>query len=176
MSFKIRRVVTGLNAAGKSTVIFDGEAPNSIGLGDAWPGLHVTTLWTTDQSPVDNRGDADLSLQPAGHDPTANGTIFRFYEFPPDSVRPPMPSKMLGLSGWTEDDLKINDMMHATNSIDYLVVLSGEMTMVMEDRTEVVLKRGDCLVQRGTKHGWSNRGKEPVLLFVALVGAKPLAK
>lgn len=174
MTVKCRRVVTGLDAAGKSTVIFDGPAPSVIGLGDLWPGMQVTTLWATDGSPVDNSGNADLSLQQLGHDPSPNGTIFRFYEFPPDSARPPMPSKLLGLQGWTEDDLKINDMMHATNSIDYLVILSGEMTMVMEDRTEVVLRRGDCLVQRGTKHGWSNRGKEPVLLFVALSGAKPL--
>lgn len=174
MSFKCRRVVTGLNAAGQSTVISDGAAPNVISLGDLWPGLSVTTLWATDHTPADNTGATDPTLQQLGHDPAPQGTIFRFYEFPPDAVRPPNPSKLLGLQGWTEDDLKINDMMHATNSIDYLVVLSGEMTMVMEDGSEVVLRRGDSLVQRGTKHGWSNRGAEPVLLFVVLSGAKPL--
>jgi len=174
MTFNVRRVVTGLNAEGKSTVVSDGPSPSVIALGPVWPGLQVTTLWTTDGSPADNTNKTDGALAQVGHDPSPNGTIFRFYEFPPDSARPPAPSKLLGLSGWTEDDLKINDMMHATNSIDYLVVLSGEMTMVMEDKTEVVLRKGDCLVQRGTKHGWSNRGKEPVLLFVALAGAKPL--
>jgi mannose-6-phosphate isomerase-like protein (cupin superfamily) len=147
----------------------DGPAPNAMSV-PFWPGLAMTSLWMTNEVPVINTGSDDASSQPVGHDPTPNGTIFRFYEFPPDTAMPKDCGKLLGLTGATEEDWNtIHPMMHATSSIDYLIVISGEMTMIMEDRTEVVLRPGDCVVQRGTKHAWSNRGTTPVLLFAVLV-------
>lgn len=163
-----RRVVTGLDAAGKSAVIMEGESENVVSL-DAWPGLHVTTLWVTDEFPVVNRGDEDQGLRSAGHGPSENGTVFRYYQFPPDSNRPENPTALLGLEGATEEDLAIHPMMHATESIDYVVVVSGRISMVMGDGSEIDLGPGDCVVQRGTKHAWSNKGTEPACLFAACV-------
>ena len=167
-----RRVVTGLAPDGRSTVISDGPAPNAISV-PFWPGLALTSLWVTNETPAPNSGREDASNQMVGHDPPPNGSIFRFYEFPPDDAMPADCGKMLGLTGATEEDWKnIHPMMHATKSVDYLIILKGEMTMIMEDRSEVVLRAGDCVVQRGTKHAWSNRGKVPVLLFAVLMDGK----
>jgi len=161
-------VVTGLNAQGKSSVVMDGESPNVVSV-EPWPGLHITTLWVTDEFPVTNEGADDQGLKPAGHGPSSSGTVFRYYQFPPDENRPEHPSRMLGLEGATEEDLKVHPMMHATDSIDYVVVVSGNIWMTMADGTEVKLNPGDCVVQRGTKHGWSNKGSEPACLFAACV-------
>jgi mannose-6-phosphate isomerase-like protein (cupin superfamily) len=171
---QFRRVVTGLRPDGKSTVVFDSQSPHVVEV-PVWPGLAMATLWTTAEIPVDNTGGEDRALTPVGHGPLPRGSIFRIYQFPPDSARPPECGKLLGLEGATEDDWKnIHPMMHATNSVDYLVILKGEMTMIMEDRTEVVLRPGDCVVQRGTKHAWSNRGTEPVVLVAVLIeGTSP---
>ncbi len=80
---KIRRFVTGHNAAGKSIVMLDDHAPNATPI-KGWPGLGVTEVWVTDEMPVDNNGGADRSLRPMRHDPTPSGTIFRVVEIPPE--------------------------------------------------------------------------------------------
>ncbi len=166
---RFRRVVTGLAADGKSTVVLDSESPHVVEV-PVWPGLAMATLWTTAETPADNTGAQDRALASVGHDPQPRGSIFRIYNFPPDSARPPDCGKLLGLGGATEEDwANIHPMMHATRSIDYLVILRGEMTMIMEDRSEVVLRPGDCVIQRGTKHAWSNRGREPVVLIAVLI-------
>jgi mannose-6-phosphate isomerase-like protein (cupin superfamily) len=171
---KFRRVVTGLRRDGKSTVVLDSESPHVVEV-PFWPGLAMATLWTTAEMPADNAGSDDRALTPVGHSPAPSGSIFRIYQFPPDSARPPDCGRLLGLEGATEEDWKnIHPMMHATRSVDYLVILSGEMTMIMEDRSEIVLRAGDCVVQRGTKHAWSNRGTDPVVLIAVLVhGSAP---
>jgi mannose-6-phosphate isomerase-like protein (cupin superfamily) len=166
---KFRRVVTGLRDDGRSTVIFDSDSPNILEI-PVWPGLAMATLWTTAETPAGNSGEEDRALVPVGHDPPPLGSIFRIYQFPPDSARPPNCGSLLGLQGATEEDwANIHPMMHATNSVDYLVILSGEMTMIMEDRSEVILRSGDCIVQRGTKHAWSNRASVPVVLIAVLI-------
>ena len=82
---KIRRFVTGHNAAGKAIVMIDDHAPNATEI-KGWPGLGVTELWVTDEMPVDNHGAKDRSLRPMRHDPTPSGTIFRVVEIPPESA------------------------------------------------------------------------------------------
>ena len=72
----------------------------------------------------------------------------------------------------TAEDSAKHPTMHKTNSIDYLVVISGEMWMVMEEG-EVLLKAGDCIVQRGTNHAWKNKGDKPCLLAAVLIDADP---
>ena len=78
---KIRRFVTGHNAAGKAIVMIDDHAPNATEI-KGWPGLGVTEVWVTDEMPVSNDGPKDRSLRPMRHDPTPSGTIFRVVEIP----------------------------------------------------------------------------------------------
>ena len=80
---RIRRFVTGHNAAGKAIVMIDDHAPNATEI-KGWPGLGVTEIWVTDEMPVNNHGATDRSLRPMRHDPTPSGTIFRVVEIPPE--------------------------------------------------------------------------------------------
>jgi mannose-6-phosphate isomerase-like protein (cupin superfamily) len=173
---KIRRIVTGHHADGRSMILINDHAPNATEI-KGWPGLWVTELWTTDEMPVNNSGTIDRGARPLRHDPTPNGTIFRVVEFPPESSTKAIDAEAAfqHLGSQTkprEEDTAKHPSMHKTKSIDYLVVISGEMSMVMEDG-EVLLKAGDCIVQRGTNHAWVNKGSKPCLLAAILVDALP---
>ncbi len=171
---KIKRVVTGHNAKGQATILFNDHASNVTEL-KGWPGAGVTELWVTDEAPVDNAGDADRSLRPLRHDPTDHGTIFRVVEVPPEKAGAKIDAaSTFGQLGSTtkpkaEDSAK-HPTMHKTDSIDYLVVIAGEMWMVMEEG-EVLLRQGDCIIQRGTNHAWVNRSDKPCLLAAVLIPA-----
>ncbi len=178
MPAKIRRVVTGLNEKGESVVVFDGDATNVL-LFPGWPGAGATELWVTGAVPVDNSGTKDLGARPFKHDPDENGTIFRIVEFPPDregGLRSDGVEKifdaMASENRPTAKDRVRHPSMHVTDSLDYLIVISGELTMIM-DVGEVTLKPGDCVVQRGTRHGWANRGDKPVIAAAVLIDARP---
>lgn len=173
---KIHRVVTGHDAQGRATILLDDHAPNVTDL-KGWPGAGVTELWVTNEMPVDNLGREDRSLRPLRHDPTPGGTIFRVVEIPPERAGAKIDTaSTFGQLGSTHkpraEDIAKHPTMHKTDSIDYLVVISGEMWMVMEEG-EVLLRAGDCVVQRGTNHAWVNRGDKPCLLAAVLVDAKP---
>lgn len=176
MGQKIRRIVTGHDASGKAVITINDLAPNSVEI-KGWPGLWVTELWTTDEMPVDNSGNTDRGARPLRHDPTPNGTIFRVVEFPPESKTAGIDAKAAfeHLGSHTKpraEDTAKHPSMHKTNSVDYLVVIAGEMWMVMEEG-EVLLRQGDCIVQRGTNHAWVNKSDRPCLLAAILVDAKP---
>lgn len=176
MLSKIKRYVTGHRDDGTAIVTIDDHAPNAVPL-TGWPGAGVTEIWVTGDMPVDNSGKDDASLRPLRHDPTPSGTIFRVVEIPPESAAAPIDTAstfaQLGSGNKpSASDQQRHPTMHKTNSIDYLVVISGEMDMLMEDG-EVHLKAGDCIVQRGTNHAWRNRGNVPCLLAAVLVDAKP---
>lgn len=176
MGQKIRRIVTGHDAAGKANITINDLAPNANEI-KGWPGLCVTELWTTDEMPVDNSGTTDRGARPMRHDPTPGGTIFRVVEFPPESATQAIDTKAafehLGSHNKPRaEDSARHPSMHKTNSIDYLVVISGEMWMVMEEG-EVLLRQGDCIVQRGTNHAWVNKSGKPCLLAAILIDAKP---
>src|SRR5262249_29351748 len=116
----------------------------------------------------DDRGTRALR-----HDPGPSGTIFRIVEIPPEggSVDAKAAFEHLGSTNKPKaEDTAKHHSMHKTNSVDYLVVLSGEMIMLMEDG-EVLLKQGDCIVQRGTNHAWVNRSGKPCVLAAVLVDA-----
>jgi mannose-6-phosphate isomerase-like protein (cupin superfamily) len=172
---KIRRFVTGHNDNGKAIVMIDDHAPNMTEI-KGWPGLGVTEIWVTDEMPVDNHGAKDRSLRPMRHDPTPSGTIFRVVEIPPEGAVKIDPATAFGHLGSTHkpsaSDSAKHPTMHKTDSIDYLVVISGSMHMLMEDG-EVELHAGDCIVQRGTNHAWVNRSGKPCLLAAVLIDAKP---
>jgi mannose-6-phosphate isomerase-like protein (cupin superfamily) len=176
MGQKIRRIVTGHNDQGKAVLLFNDLAPNANEI-KGWPGLCVTEIWTTDETPADNLGKADRGARPMRHDPTPSGTIFRVVEIPPESATKAIDAKAAfeHLGSHTKpraEDTAKHPSMHKTKSIDYLVVIAGEMWMVMEEG-EVLLRPGDCIVQRGTNHAWVNRSDKPCLLAAILVDAKP---
>ena len=141
---KIHRIVTGHNGAGKATILLNDHAPNATPI-KGWPGLGVTEIWVTDEMPVDNHGDKDRSLRPMRHDPTPSGTIFRVVEIPPESADTKIDAAAtFGQLGSTNKpsaaDFAKHPTMHKTDSIDYLVVISGSMHMLME-KGEVELHR-----------------------------------
>ena len=175
MGQKIRRIVTG-HQDGKATIMINDLAPNATEI-KGWPGLWVTELWVTDGAPASNaQWGTDEGARPMRHDPVANGSIFRVVEIPPESQTKGIDAKAafeaLGSSNKprAEDSAK-HPSMHKTNSIDYLVVIAGEMWMVME-QGEVLLRQGDCIVQRGTNHAWVNKSTKPCVLAAVLVDAK----
>jgi len=176
MRQQARRIVTGHHADGRSTVTITDEVPNATEI-KGWPGLWVSEVWVTGEMPIDNSGKTDQGVRPMRHDPTPNGTIFRLVEIPPESssnkIDPKAAFAHLGSTNKpTEKDSAKHATMHKTNSIDYLVVVSGEMAMVMEDG-EVMLKAGDCIVQRGTNHAWVNKSDKPCVLAAILIDALP---
>jgi mannose-6-phosphate isomerase-like protein (cupin superfamily) len=173
---KIHRIVTGHNKQGKAVISINDQASNAVEI-KGWPGLWVTDLWTTDEMPIDNMTEHDRGARPLRHDPTPNGTIFRVVEFPPESKMGGIDAKAAfeHLGSTTkprEEDTAKHPSMHKTKSIDYLVVIAGEMWMVMEEG-EVLLRPGDCIVQRGTNHAWVNKGDVPCLLAAILIDAQP---
>jgi len=165
-----RRVVTGHDASGRAVVLIDGNAPNAK-LRRA-TGLTSTLLWVTDVSPADNSAITDAADREIGVAPPPRGSIFRVVDFPPaaevGTVDNAAMLKEMGLSGGQADPRHAT--MHRTRSVDYAVVISGEIDMLLDD-SEVHLRAGDVLVQRGTRHAWVNRGKESCRVAFVLVDA-----
>jgi quercetin dioxygenase-like cupin family protein len=148
MTAKVRRVITGHDSDGRALVRIDEVAKNVI---SNRPGASSCVVWTTDGFPVDNAGSADGGLRKTGTT-LPGGTVFRVVEFSP-GVAP---------------------RVHRTDSIDYAVVMSGEIDMELDDGRAVHLKAGDVLVQRGTIHNWINKGKAPCQIAFVLIDAKPV--
>ena len=173
---RVRRVVTGHDAGGRSAIIADGPATNVKEIA-SFPGLALTDLWETAGAPASNAGSADAANRPVRLEPPKNGTIFRVVEFPPDSHRPQSADGRAGFksigAGHAQDRASADPMMHKTSTVDYIMVLKGEIYAVMETG-ETLLRPGDVLVQRGTNHSWSVRGTEPCIVAVVLVNAKPM--
>ena len=145
MSINVRRVVTGHDDQGRAKVLIDETVKN---VASQRPGALYSVIWSSEGFPVDNDGDADPSGKKIGTT-ISNGTVFRVVSFGP-GVAP---------------------RNHRTDSIDYAVVMSGEIDMEL-DIGKVHLKAGDVLVQRGTIHNWVNNGREPCVIAFTLVSAK----
>jgi mannose-6-phosphate isomerase-like protein (cupin superfamily) len=177
MIWRVRRVLTGHDAQGRSTFIADGPAPNVKEM-SAMPGLALTDLWETNGAPASNAGDGDAADRPVHLEPPRNGTILRIVEFPPDSAWRNRTDGKVGFksigAGHAQDKASADPMMHKTSTVDYIIVLKGEIHAVMETG-EKLLRAGDILVQRGTNHSWSVRGNEPCIVAAVLVSAKPVA-
>jgi mannose-6-phosphate isomerase-like protein (cupin superfamily) len=146
MALTLRRVVTGHDRNGKAIVTIDETVKNAA---QGRPGALASVVWSTEGFPVNNDGSADESARKVGTT-LDNGTVFRVVEFSPGVQR----------------------RMHRTDSIDYAVIMSGEIDMELDDST-VHLKAGDVLVQRGTIHNWVNRGTQPCTIAFILIAAKP---
>jgi len=178
MAQRIRRVVTGHDKAGNSVFVMDGKAPNVLEMA-SMPGVALTDLWRTKTSPASNGGSADAAKGKIRLEPPAEGTILRIVEFPPDtkwrkSADAAKAFKSIG-AGSAPDHASADAMMHATATVDYIIVLKGEIWAVL-DKGEKLLKQGDILIQRGTNHSWSVRTREPCVIAAVLVGAKPVGR
>jgi mannose-6-phosphate isomerase-like protein (cupin superfamily) len=147
MTLKLRRVVTGHDEQGRATVLIDEQVKNVF---SPRPGAEFSVIWSSEGFPVNNDGSEDPSGKKIGTT-IDNGTVFRIVSFGP-GVAP---------------------RNHRTDSIDYAVVMSGEIDMVLDVGT-VHLKAGDVLVQRGTVHNWINTGNVPCVIAFTLVSAKPV--
>ncbi|HUL93184.1 MAG TPA: cupin domain-containing protein [Burkholderiales bacterium] len=169
-----RRVVTGHDDQGRAVVLFDGESPHSFFLEKAG-GLQLTEIWETRSTPADNSGARDAGDHERRIGPANGGTVFRIIEYPPDRVRLKTlaPEFFGGMGAKAADaETRRHPGMHQTDTIDYCVVLSGEIWAVL-DEGEVLLRAGDCLVQRGTHHAWSNRSDAPCVIAFVLIAARP---
>lgn len=173
---KVRRVVTGQDASGKSVFVSDEEVePVTLEL---LPGAEFHRLWGADETsklPTDGT--------PTSQDryfPPASGFRWVFFTLPPESVAAPeninfeaalneAAEKLPGLTDVFEPD---HPGMHTTDTVDFEVVLSGEITLELDDGAEVTLKPGDTVVQNGTRHAWHNRGDVPVVIAAVIIGAQ----
>lgn len=143
-----RRVVTGHDAAGRSVVLADGPAPRSHSI----PGATFHELWSTNATPVPLAPEEprEPTDRPLVTPPDANGTIIRIIDLAPGSRSP----------------------MHRTQSLDYGIVLSGTVSLVLDDGSETALRPGDVVIQRGTDHAWVNETDESARMAFVLVDGR----
>jgi quercetin dioxygenase-like cupin family protein len=148
MSLTFRRVVTGHDDQARAKVIIDETVGN---VASQRPGAQYGVVWMTEGFPVSNDGNEDPSGKKIGTT-VPGGSVFRVVSFGPG----------------------VTPRNHRTDSIDYAVVMSGEIDMEL-DIGSVHLKAGDVLVQRGTIHNWVNKGSEPCVIAFVLISSKPVS-
>ena len=175
----IHRVVTGHDADGKAVVASDGPLPTVVEL-TAIPGTVFHEVWATAGSPASVDNGADPTTGPLTLPPPKHGTRIRFVDIPPDTAEylAHGAARMRGAFEQIGDakasTVKADSphpLMHRTESVDYGVVIEGEITLVLDD-SEVPLRPGSVVVQRGTNHAWANRSGRPCrMLFVLVDGA-----
>jgi quercetin dioxygenase-like cupin family protein len=145
MPLQVRRVVTGHDSQGRAIVAID-DVLTGV---ERRPKTSAAVIWTTEGFPVDNTGEKDEALREVGTT-HANGTVFRVLQLEPGN----------------------SQRMHRTDSVDYAVVMAGEIDMELEEGDFVHLKAGDVLVQRGTIHNWVNKGVSTCVIAFVLIDAK----
>lgn len=171
-----RRIVTGHDAGGRSVFVSD-EAVEPVTL-SLLPGAEFHQMWARDAiASLPHDADAPDGWR---YFPPSDGFRFGFFTLAPDSVTLPedldigaalgeLEANLPGMGEVMEPD---HPGMHTTDTVDFDVVMSGEVWLELDDGREVRLGPGDCVVQNGTRHAWHNRTSEPVTVAVALVGAR----
>jgi len=172
---EVRRVVTKLDSSGKAVVMFDGavplksfRSPNPAG-----------EMWVTEKSLPDFNWTEDRALTKVGLVPPKNGTIFRIVDFvplSPEAVKKMdinLMMKVVGDHAPAKGLPPRHPMMHRTRSLDYAIIMSGEIDMLLDDG-EVHLKAGDVVVQQATNHAWVNRSGKPCrIAFILMDSQEP---
>ena len=146
-----RRVVTGHDVTGKPVIWIDGNATNH-----KFPSEKITStlMWSTDESPTRILSDEDEGARVLGSAPPANGSRFTMMEFQPGNAA----------------------HLHRTDTVDYVICLTGEIDMFIDETQFITLRADDVLIQRGTKHAWANRSSKPCRIAVVLLDASPKRK
>lgn len=167
---QIRRIVTADDEHGKSGVMIDSVASHTITV--------LTEMWITENKPADHRDGVDHATRSDRLEPPPGGTLFRYFEIAPESETAHLTDdeKRKANAEWfaamngahLQPDTSRHPAMHRSHTTDYIILLSGEITLVL-DKEERTLKPFDCVVQRGANHAWVNRSKEPALLVAVLV-------
>lgn len=172
MERKLRRIITSQNENGKSIISFDGP-PIDFGT--------LFEMWVTDKSPADNKHKNDAAKRKVRLEPPQNGSMLRFFKVFPDN--PSISTEELEqvtAQGFAvinaehcRPDISKDPRMHKTKTIDYIILLEGEVTMLL-DEDEVDLKPFDVVIQRGTNHAWINKSSTPALLAAILIDAESI--
>lgn len=172
----IRRVVTGHDSKGRAVVATDGALSTVVELA-AIPGTVFHEVWSTQGTPARIDNGADPTIGPINLPPPRHGSRIRFVDIPPDTDEflrngaERMNSAFNEIGDSRASTVLANSphpLMHRTKSVDYGIVISGEITLIVDDG-EAVLKAGDVVVQRGTNHAWANRSDKPCRMLFILV-------
>ncbi len=174
MPGKVRRIVTGVNAAGRSCILSDLLLPTA----EVAAGEPVRVgLWTTEAAPASNKGASDpvpdgvITKTPPAH---RGGSVIRITDIPPDSRRAYTAEDLRRRGCKTTPDRSARHPgFHATDTVDYAICLEGEIWAVL-DEDETLMGPGDVLIQRGTYHAWSNRSDRLCRMLFILIDAQPL--
>nr|WP_274637183.1 cupin domain-containing protein [Microbacterium bovistercoris] len=178
----VRRVVTGHDDQGRAVILFDdADAPNTFD-SDTIPGFGATVAWFTPAGAVDHVTDGDPAPAGAKIDfPSVGETVVRIADFPPDDVYPRDAGDVVFEEIGAQDERAAGAhsadkhfWFHRTESIDYAVVLEGEITLLV-DEGEATMRAGDVAIQRATAHAWSNRTDTPARVLFVLVGTDPIS-
>ena len=178
----IRRVVTGHDENGKAVVVSDGEATNIVRPGHR-PGVAIHNLWQIDSSPAEVFGPEDTTTETIGLLPPQNGSVFRIIEFPPEAGWIEDVDAKAAKEAWASigaehvgvEDQPAHPLMHKTETLDYSLCLDGEIYMVLDD-SELLISKGDVVIQRGTNHAWSNRSARLCRMAAVMLDAKPITR
>lgn len=172
-----RRVVTGVRQ-GRSVVLSDADTPNCH-IYQGVPGFMTSVIWKTAGAPTLPIGDEEPAQPQTRIVPAPGHTTLMIVTFPPDSVfaAPGFSAELADaeqaahLPGLAERFEKDDPAMHATESVDYDVVIDGEIWLELDDGVEVYLRQGDVVVQGGARHAWRNKGGSPATMAFLLIGA-----
>jgi Cupin domain len=167
---QVRRIVTTNDENGKSAVLIDGIATNVITV--------LTELWMTKKGRADHLDGIDYGAESRALEPPSSGTVFRFFQIAPESAGAHLTAeeRRKEAADWfasmnaahLQPDTSRHPSMHRSNTTDYIILLSGSITLVL-DTDERDLKPFDVAIQRATNHAWVNRGSEDALLMAVLV-------
>lgn len=173
---KIRRIVTGHDEQGNSVFVSDGYAPRAQSFASI-PGHAMAQLWTTPANPVRLEQEHDPTLDYASLIPPQGGTSLAMFDFPPDSVmQKPIDGAQVfeelsaALPGLIESFEQENPGMHTTSTIDYGIILEGEMWLELDNGQSRIVKAGDIVIQNGTRHAWRNKSDRIARALFVMIG------
>jgi hypothetical protein len=173
----VRRIVTGINSAGRSCIVEDGVSP-AIQTSPGRMGFRNNNLWRTLASPAPV-GAEDSVLEHSGVLPPSRGTVIRVIDIPPESSDPAelrtqtaAVFKSMFPDAHLDGSQQKHPGMHITATVDYAILLQGELVAIFEDG-ETLMRAGDILIQRGTNHAWANRSRAIArIAFILIDGVR----
>ena len=175
---KIRRLVTGHNALGQSVFLSDGDTPRAHSF-EHTPGFFNALIWETKRNATIPSDTTDAAVGATSFVPEPGGTNLMFVTFPPDSVMDSPafdPAAAVGehieqLPGLADKFEAEHPGMHTTDTIDYGILIEGELYLELDDGEERRLALHDVVVQNGTRHAWRNKSERPATMLFVLIGA-----